>query len=265
MITTTVRISSDGAETGALLQDYLLDRGVFNPKGPATVCYGLSTNRTPRLNGACQSDKITRMRCMQEAGVRLVPWTDDPHRAAQMHFPLFARRTYGMGAKDLVPVFQPEEIPWRVAAGWKWFSEIVPIERELRVWVWRGEVLQSFEKVMQRPADYKTLGRNFGQGFDFVPFPFAPPYSTEAITSTAALGLDFAAIDMLVGKDGRVYVLEANTAPGAIRSGAQRTLAKLADRIEEWCRADCPEYPQRTYASKSEQKRIEIMKRDLGR
>lgn len=240
MITTNVRISSDGAETGALLSDYLIQRGVFNKKGPAVVCYGLATDKTPALNGACQSDKITRMQRMAAAGVSLVPWADSVAKAARLPFPLYARQTRGMGAKDLMPVFQPEELPWRVAAGWTWFSSIIPIERELRVWVWRDEVLGTYEKVMQRPREYTAMGRNFGQGFEFSAVGPVRDASAEAISAVYALGLDFAAIDLLIGKDGRTYVLEANTAGGVIRSGCQSTLAKLADRIAEWSRADCP-------------------------
>ena len=36
----------------------------------------------------------------------------------------------------------------------------------------------------------------------------------HAIHSIQALGLDFGAVDLIVGKDGRTYVLEVNTAPG---------------------------------------------------
>lgn len=241
MITTSVKISSDGLETGSLLQDYLRDRGVFAPKGPAVVCYGLSTTATPSINGACQSDKITRMRRMRNAGVSLVPWAEGLDAKA-LKFPLYARRSRGMGGKDLMPVFQPEEVDWRLQAGWDWFSTVVPIERELRVWVWHDEVLDTYEKLMCRPRDYTAMGRNFGQGFEFRKTSDVPSANAEAISAAYTLGLDFTAIDLIIGKDGGVYVLEANTAPGVIRSGAQRTLAKLADRIEGWCRADCPSY-----------------------
>ena len=87
MIQTAVRISSDGSETGALLQQYLQDRGVYNGRGPGMVCYGLSTDRRPALTAACQSDKITRMRQMASAGVNLVPWAIGME-ATQLQFPL---------------------------------------------------------------------------------------------------------------------------------------------------------------------------------
>lgn len=241
MITTSVKISSDGKETGALLAQYLQARGVFHRVGPATVCYGLSSATRPSLNAACQSTKVARMRRMQDAGVALVPWTDNPAIAAKMRFPLFARKSYGMGAKDLVPVFDADEIPWRVSAGFSWFSSVIPIESEMRCWVWRDEVLQAFEKQMQRPADYTALGRNVSQGFAFVSVQSRGPVPYNALLAVQALGLDFGAVDLIVGKDGGVYVLEVNTAPGAIRSGAQSTLGALADRIADWCSADCPD------------------------
>lgn len=241
MIKTTVYISGAGRETGTLLQEYLQERKVWDRGGPAAVCYGVdgAVKRGPVLNAACMTDKMDRLEMMGRAGVRTIPWARG-HEALKLQFPLYARKVYGMGAKDLMPVFQPEEVPWRIEAGWEWFSSIVPIEREIRCWVWRDEVLQTFEKVMARPSDYKAMGRNFGQGFDFEPVGSRLELSDEAIRATDAISLDFAAIDMIYGKDRRVYVLEANTAAGAIRSGAQATLAKLADRIADWCRADCP-------------------------
>ena len=234
MIPVSLNISSDGSETGGLLQKYLQDRGVYDKRGPAQVGYGVNCRRSqPSLNGACQSDKISRMRRMQEAGVSLVPWAVG-RDAYNLQLPLFARKLYGMGAKDLMPVFQREEIDWRLAAGWQWFSSIVPIMREMRAWVWRGTILTMFEKQMHRPEDYKGLGRNFGQGFEFSPTSsFSQAHQQHSINAVNALGLDFAAIDFIEDPQGHVFVLEANTAPGAIRSGAQDTLARLADRIAD--------------------------------
>lgn len=241
MIKTSIAISSDGKETGTLLREYLQARGVYSDKGPALVCYGTNGMGSPALNASCRSDKIKRMQAMGKAGVRLVPWAIG-REAFNLQLPLFARKLYGYGAKDLMPVFQADEIPWRIAAGWEWFSSIVPIHQELRVWVWRDEVLQGFAKRMRRPADYKSMGRNFGQGFEFEPITIlaSGDIGQQAIRATKALHLDFSAIDMIEGEDGHVYTLEANTAPGAIRSGAQDTLAALADRIADWAQNDCP-------------------------
>ena len=141
----------------------------------------------------------------------------------------------GHGGTDIVPVFEAKEIPWRKAAGWDWFSSYVPTATEYRVWVYRNAYLDVYEKVMRRPSDYKYIGRNFRSGFDFEPMVVAPKDAIrESIVAVRALGLDFAAVDVLHGEDGHVYILEANTAPGVIRSKAQGTLGKLADCIVKW-------------------------------
>ena len=243
---TSLDISSDGKHTGALLQQYLTDRNVYSPQSKAVVCYGMP-HRTGRytINGNRKpAGKINNMRYMNEGGCRTVPWFQSqytPTNGDGITFPLLARKAHGMGGKDIVPVFQPEEIPWRVAAGWEWFSSYVPVAKELRIWMWRGQVLDTFEKVMSRPAAYKGIGRNFDNGFDFVLTGTHTEATAQSALALTAIGLDFGAVDLLVGKDGLTYVLEVNTAPGALKSGAYATVAKLADRIEEWCKGGYPE------------------------
>jgi glutathione synthase/RimK-type ligase-like ATP-grasp enzyme len=185
------------------------------------------------------------MLAMDAAGVLTVPWfqvSDIPRgfefaqkqRIMDMRFPLLARKITGQGGTDIVPVFEAKEIPWRIAAGWDWFSSYIPMITEHRVWVFRGRALGTYEKQMRRPKDYKYIGRNFRNGFDFVKSDFVRDASEQAVKAVKALRLDFGAVDMLRGMDGRVYVLEVNTAPGCIKSGAQATLGKLADCIVDW-------------------------------
>lgn len=240
MISTRVKISNDGAETGALLQQYLQDRGVYNPRGPATVCYGLSTDRTPTINAACRSDKITRMQRMQAAGVNLVPWAVGSN-AHNLRLPLYARKARGMGAKDLMPVFNSAEIDWRIHAGYDWFSSVVPILTEIRVWVWRGEPLDTYEKVMERPDEFTVMGRNHGAGFAYRHVSDIPIVTQQAIMASDAVGFDFGAVDLIIDPDNRPWVLEINSCPGVLRSKTEATLAKLADKITyDWCSKDCP-------------------------
>lgn len=245
-MTTSLRISSDGRHTGALLQSYLTNRGVYSPDGEALVYYGHyhEGHGRPNLNGngKPRSGKIDNMRLMHEGGCRTVPWLTARQANAfvDVSFPLLARKAHGMGGTDIVPVFQREEIPWRIAAGWEWFSSYVPLEAEYRVWAWRGEALDTFQKVMRRPATYTRIGRNFDNGFDFEYTADVPAVTEQAIMALMALGLDFGAVDLLLGKDGRVYVLEVNTAPGALKSHAEATVAKLADRITSWVKEGYP-------------------------
>lgn len=230
-------IANSSQETGALLKTYLEERGVRIEYTDLMISYGVRNVNKRTLNGNCGRGKIFNMETMIQNGVRTVPFYNGATAIPLTAYPLLARKNHGYGGKDLVPVFQPEELPWRIAAGWTWFSSFVPIERELRVWVYRDEILDVYEKVMKRPNEFVGIGRNFGNGFEFVKtnrnFTSA---ANECLRAVKALDLDFAAVDCLIGKDGLTYVLETNTAPGVIRSGAQTTLAKLADKMVEWVR-----------------------------
>jgi glutathione synthase/RimK-type ligase-like ATP-grasp enzyme len=236
MLKINLQVAQAGKETGALLRQYLYDRGVsVVDSARPVVCYGLPTNTKPNLNGNCGTDKIERLRLMENAGVATIPWFSADNIIG-LHYPLLARKSNGYGGKDIVPVFQPEELPWRIKAGWEWFSEYIPVHTEYRVWTFHNTALDTYEKVMQRPHEYKGIGRNFGNGFEFRKTANHEGPTELAIAATAALGLDFAAVDLLGGMDGALYVLEVNTAPGVIRSGAQATLGKLADRIASWAK-----------------------------
>mgnify|MGYP001575276022 CR=1 FL=1 len=256
--TVTLDVSKDGAQTGAVLQQYLTDRGVYNPQSRATVHYGYPHYPTKYgLNGhrlgTVGLGKAEGMRLMNAAGCRTVPYftADDVAANAKdvaagwfptLRYPMLARKAHGMGGQDIATVFQPEEIPWRIAAGWTWFSEYVPVDKELRVWMFRGRCLDTFEKVMERPHDYTRIGRNFDNGFQFQYTHAYPEANRQSALALRAQGLDFAAIDLLLGKDGNTYILETNTAPGALKSKAQVTVAKLADCITEWSQEGYPEW-----------------------
>lgn len=231
----SVEISDAANETGALLVEMLQERGIYRERADATVHYGTNFVRSKHgLNQNCRADKVKRMLLMQAAGVRLVPWFKGSDIPDDIKFPLLARRVTGHGGTDIVPVFQRKEIEWRLKSGWDWFSSYVPLETEYRVWVFRGYHLDTYEKVMKRPDSYKYIGRNFRNGFDFQLTKRHEDAYGQALNAIHALGLDFGAVDMLRGEDGLIYVLEVNTAPGVIKSGAQKTLVKLVDQIESW-------------------------------
>lgn len=238
-----VSVATVAKETGALLKTYLRERGVtLDPNADVTISYGIPSHGVA-LNGNCGGgDKIRRLRQMQSGGVRNVPWFAGDTVPQDFTFPGLARKLSGHGGEDLVPVFQKEEIPWRLHAGWAWFSSYVPVKTEYRVWMFRDECLDVYEKVMTRPEDYAYIGRNFRNGFDFKrceTWPADP--LRQADRAIRALSFDFGAVDVLLGQDGLAYVLEVNTAPGVIKSGAQHTLATLANRMVSWLNDGCPE------------------------
>ena len=183
--------------------------------------------------------KVDRMHQMANAGVRLVPWYQGSVTSTAK-YPLLARTDYGFSGRDIMPVFQPEEVPWRVAAGWTWFSEYVPIAQEYRVWVFRGYHLATYVKELVHPKEYKFIGRNHSNGFNFVLDHSRQDLTSEAIGAVRALELDFGAVDIILGKDNNIYVLEVNTAPGVMKSHAEPTLALLADHISNWVNEGFP-------------------------
>lgn len=238
-----LKIAGVAKETGALLTQYLTDRGLkLGTDTDIVISYGIPSKARFALNDQCGGgDKIHRLRQMEAGGVRVVPWFTGDKIPRGFQFPALARKIAGHGGEDIVPVFEPGEVPWRRAAGWDWFSSYVPVNTEYRVWVFRDECLDVYEKVMRRPQDYAYIGRNFRNGFDFEHRDLVlGEAAIQAKKVIRALSFDFGAVDMLLGKDGLVYVLECNTAPGVIRSGAQATLAKLADRMVGWVNAGCP-------------------------
>lgn len=244
MKTVRLAVANSSTETGALIKEYLTDRGVkVRNDGELTISYGVPIegalgNTRPSRRGP-GFGKIFNMERMNLRGVNTVPWFKGTEIPVGFHFPALARNEHGYGGTDIVPVFQPEEVQWRAEAGWDWFSTYVPLKAEYRVWQFRGETLGVYQKVMRRPGDFKFIGRNFRNGFDFE-LVKNPPMAVCDIARRAvdALCLDWAAVDLITGKeDGNNYVLECNTAPGAIKSGAQETLGKLVDRMVLWVKA----------------------------
>src|SRR5882757_2820098 len=119
-----LRVASTSKETGALLEEYLMARGVaLTQAAKSVISYGVP--HPGALNGCCGRGKIFNMRTMRDAGVRTVPFFIPPADIAvgrdlediipAKAYPLLARGNHGYGGTDIMPVFQPEEIPWRIA------------------------------------------------------------------------------------------------------------------------------------------------------
>ena len=66
-----------------------------------------------------------------------------------------------------------------------------------------------------------------------------PQEVSEELTSLGkqavdALGLDFGAVDIILGADGRYSVLECNSAPGV--ESPRQAITSLVNHIERWAR-----------------------------
>jgi RimK family alpha-L-glutamate ligase len=82
--------------------------------------------------------------------------------------------------------------------------------RDVRVFVVGGEVLGAIER--QAPAgEWRT---NVSRGGSARPFELPSAWEQLAIRAAAAVGADYAGVDLLLSRDGTVYVLEVNGIPG---------------------------------------------------
>lgn len=185
--------------------------------------------------------KLKQLETLSKAGV-LVPEfsTKGP---AKLPFPLLGRKLKHTGGKDIKLYLQPKDIDYKGASDF--YVRFIPSVKEWRTWVFRREVLASYEKVLGRRELLDLgVGRNESNGFvfEYRDSEVAPRGAVQVgVEAVAACGLDFGAVDILEGTDGKFYVLEVNTAPGA--NGAKAVgLRKLAKRIAKWERDG---YPQR--------------------
>jgi len=82
--------------------------------------------------------------------------------------------------------------------------------RDLRVFVVGGRVLGAIER-RAGPGEWRT---NVALGGTARAVELPGDWAAMAVRATAAVGADYAGVDLLPARDGRVYVLEVNGIPG---------------------------------------------------
>ena len=155
------------------------------------------------------SDKFTSLELMREGGVPTPNYAANP---AILRPPILGRnRSHTRGA-DIVLCMQLRDAERTER---DYFVEYIPTRTEYRVHVFNGRIIRVAEKVLTNPERACAWIRNHEHGCTF-----RRPRQTlgnlqEAIATQAvqAHGLQFGAVDMLVGDDGGTYALEVNTAP----------------------------------------------------
>lgn len=249
MTTLNLKVARGIAQTGGLLTALLMqDYGITVAEGDGlTVCYGVPHGGRDKytLNGrAGVLNKLEELQTLATAGVSTPRFYEasgiiDLIGTDTVRMPLLGRKARHTRGRDIRPVLQEQEIPWRIASGSEFFVEFIPWVREYRVWVYRRRHLGTYEKRMTRPVEYTRIGSSSKNGFGFyiVPSDEVPRRAVhEAAHAVDALGLDFGAVDILEGKDGKFYVLEVNTAPG-VESTERQVIKALAKKIAMWAEA----------------------------
>jgi len=209
--------------TGQVLAQALgIEHGENLPRGPIDVLIrwgsqrvsdgyhaaGARTINTPQALRAA-SDKLGTLRTLREAGVRVPDFSTNPE---ELELPILGRRLKHARGSDIVLCLQSGDWARRSR---DYYVKYIPTKREYRIHVVNGRVIRTQGKFLDVPGDAVPWVRNYKHGYRFR----APRRGLHqsrldaAKNAVAALGLDFGAVDIIIGDDNLEYVLEVNTAP----------------------------------------------------
>jgi glutathione synthase/RimK-type ligase-like ATP-grasp enzyme len=164
------------------------------------------------------SNKLTALQIMQRDGVRVPEFFDSKAAVPAERKDIYLARTALTGSCGVgIHVVRAEDVVPDAPLYVKYIKKL----DELRLHVAFGKVIflqyKKRQSEAEQTADQKLI-RNHGNGWVFCPRPVeeAPADSAaQAVLAVQALGLEFGAVDIVVGKkDNMPYVLEVNTAPG---------------------------------------------------
>ena len=143
----------------------------------------------------------------------------------------------GSGGEGIVVIREGDPVPSADL-----YVRYVPKRREYRVHVFNGKAIAVQQKRKRNGVeqdDDQALIRNAANGWvfcvdnvEYVNEENEQAVKAESVKAVKALGLDFAAVDIIVGRDdNKPYVLELNTAPGL---ESPTVIAAYVAAIKEW-------------------------------
>lgn len=143
------------------------------------------------------------------------------------NFPVLGRKFNHKGGKDIIMIsgsIDPLKNDYSKIPDRHFYTEFIPSEAEYRVHVFAGKVIRITKKVFRghdrfdKDISEKCVIRNdtYGWGHHALTDDELKLFSKDAldvcVRAVKAIGLDFGAVDLLIGK-GRPYVLEVNSCP----------------------------------------------------
>lgn len=181
------------------------------------------------------SNKLAAFQKMKLAGVRIPEFTDSIEVAKEWiedeRIVLCRKLLRANSGRGIVIAKTLEEL---VPA--PLYVKYIRKEKEYRLHVFNGQVIDFVEKKRRSGFDsnpaYNKYIRSYEQGWVMTRdgVAISDAVKAEAIKAVAALGLDFAAVDIVINRDGLPVVLEANTAPGIQGT----TLEKYKAAVKQW-------------------------------
>lgn len=174
-------------------------------------------------------NKLVSLQCFNRDGVPCPEFQVRPATTSDGVW--LGRSTHGMCGTDIVvyPNGLSNYAPDRNRHDF--YTRYIPNSREYRVHVFGDQILGVMGKYLDYP-DQAGDGyiKNVAHGYRFrTPQKQLNASRTDAaIAAVKSLGLDFGAVDLIIGEDGKEYVLEVNTAPAL----APLTFAKYVEAFK---------------------------------
>lgn len=173
---------------------------------------------------ALNSDKLRAMRTIAHYNV---PVPDHSANFDTIGIPALGRDTSHRGGTDIVEYFRPGDFNERGPAAF--YVRYIPKRAEFRIHVAFGRIIKISQKIRTEDDGNHYVAWNYNNGYTFRDPEVRDGRFAFAISAVEALGLDFGAVDCIIGTDERLYILEVNTAPGLIDTTADA----YADAIRE--------------------------------
>ena len=166
-------------------------------------------------------DKFYTTALLQEAGLPtpetvVCEGTADAMAAVLAMGDVIVKPIFGSMGHGMVRVSDPD-VAFRVVRSLEQMRAVFYVQRavdhdgrDVRVFVVGGTVLGAIER-RASDGDWRT---NVSRGGSARPFELPPEWARLALCAAAAVGADYAGVDLLPSRDGTVFVLEVNGIPG---------------------------------------------------
>lgn len=204
--------------------DVIINWGVYGNRG-----YPIAVNQHKAVEVCCSKQRSYQ--AFHNSRVNTVRVTRDKEFARQWlsrGFSIYARQTDSGCQGAGITVHHPAGIPLPNAS---YYTQGFPVAREFRIYVWRDQILATYEK---KDFTGGTLDADVRASDDWMYCKnnldvYPNELLLQAIGATQAIGLDFAGVDIALDSRDNVCVFECNSAPWLSPS----VTTKLAKKIIE--------------------------------
>lgn len=204
------------------------------PKDLPVLCYDKKTLENLLDKGIIQNDQVynkldARKKVSSKAEFYklhtdsgyITPTVLDPKDIKDLDFPIVAKPDNEHSGLGIQVFKSKEELDDADLSKFSSFSEKIDIKEEHRFFVWRGEMIQWTQR---KPMDDETADiakKNPDQetNFSYILRNEQPSDDIKKVIAyftDAHSDLDFYAVDLAETKDGKIYVFEMNSEPGAL-------------------------------------------------